>query len=341
MINRPAVTFRFLAVTAAAGLVSSLIVSLASGCASGGASTANQTALDSYVQGVRAYQSGDTAAAMSNLKHAIDRKNDLVMARSMLGDLYRARSDYESAKEQYQVLANLDPYYYLNHYRLGLVYQLLEQFKEAAASYLRAINLKPDDPMSNMSLGTVYLSLDKPKDALPYARKAVQHAPNNAAAWVNLGLVLDANANYAESENAYRKALDLDSSLTLPRLYLGESLLQQKKFGEARATLQELVKVEDKPLYRKRLGDAYARDGKYEDALREYQTALKLDPNYYPALNEMGATYIAQYEKGLTLDDSQRKKALDAWEQSLAIKRAQPAIIALTQKYSKAASIQR
>src|SRR6185503_16536181 len=222
----------------------------------------------------------------------------------------------------------------LNHYRLGLVFQLLEQFKQAAASYLRALDLKPDDPKSNMSLGTVYLSLDQPKDALPYVRKAVEYDPKNAAAWVNLGLVLDANANFAESENAYRKALDLDSNLTPARLYLGESLLQQKKFAEARSTFGELIRVEDSPLHRKRLGDAYAREQKFNDAVDQYIAALKLDPNFYPALNEIGGVRIAEYEKGLTLDDSKRKAALESWEQSLAIKRDQPRIIALTQKYA-------
>ena len=311
------------------------------GCATSRDPAASQTALDAYVQGVKAYNSGDTQGAMTNLQRAIEKKNDLVMARSMLGDLYRSRSEYDSAREQYQVLAALDPYSYFNHYRLGLVYQLLEQFKEAAASYIRALDLKPDDPKSNMSLGTVYLSLDKPQDALPYARKAVQYDANNAAAWVNLGLVLDANTNYAESEGAYRKALDLDSDLTLVRLYLGESLLQQQKFGEARSVFQELVRVEDSPLHRKRLGDALAKEQKFSDALDQYNAALKLNPNYYHALNEIGAIHIMEYKKGLTLDETKRQAALQAWEQSLAIQRNQPQIIARTQEFSKPVNLQR
>ena len=56
--------------------------------------------------------------------------------------------------------------------------------------------------------------------------------------------------------------------------------------------------------------------------------------------NQIGETYIAEYEKGLTLDDSKRKAALDAWQQSLSINRAQAKIMALTQKYSKAPMFQ-
>src|SRR4051812_16820000 len=139
---------------AALAWTTSALLYLGGGCASSGGDAArNETALQSYVQGVKAYQSGDTTKALSNLQEAVKKKSDLVMARSMLGDLYRSQSDYDSAREQYEIVARLDPYEYSNHYRLGLAYQLLEKFREAAASYLKALNLKPDDPQTNMYLG--------------------------------------------------------------------------------------------------------------------------------------------------------------------------------------------
>ncbi len=107
------------------------------GCAGGG--TAKDTdALNAYVQGVKAYEKGDTVKAMASFQDAVNKKNDLVMARSMLGDLYRSKSDYQAAREQYEVVAKLDPYEYSHHYHLGLVYQLLNQLQQAAASYLTA-----------------------------------------------------------------------------------------------------------------------------------------------------------------------------------------------------------
>jgi tetratricopeptide (TPR) repeat protein len=326
---------------AAAAAICSLALYIG-GCASSRDSAErNKSALDAYVQGVRAYNGGDTDAAMKNLQQAIQKQNDLIMARSILGDLYRARADYDAAREQYLTLTTLDPYDYFNYYRLGLVYQLVDQLAEAASSYLKALSLKPEDPNSNKSLGQVYLSLDKPNEALPYVRKAVQYDPQSAEAWMSLGLVLDELKNYSESAEAYRKALELNSSLGIVRLYLGESLLNQKKYGEARDAFQELTRLEDSALHRKRLGDALAGEGKYEDAIREYQTALKLEPNYYHALNEIGAAYIRIYQRDLTLDDTKRKAALDAWNQSLAIKRAQPQIMKLSQEWSKAVSIPR
>ena len=331
----------FLLATALAGALSSLLY-IAGGCASGGNAARDQSALNAYVQGVRAYQAGDTDKAVTHLQTAVNKDNDLVMARSMLGDIYRARSNYNAAREQYEAVTRLDPYAYNNYYRLGLVDQLLERLQEAAAAYLKALDLKPDDAPSNMSLGTVYYALNQPQEALKYAERAVKYDPKSAAAWVNFGLVLDANKEFPRAEEAYRKSLDLDSSKgnVMTRLYLGENLLAQNKNGEARNALGELVKVDDNPLYRKRLGDAYLAEGNFAEAINQYRAVLKQDPNFYPALNEMGATYIADYNKGLGLDDAKRKAALDAWQQSLAINRAQPRIVALVQQYSKAPMFQ-
>ncbi|HSI34773.1 MAG: tetratricopeptide repeat protein [Phycisphaerae bacterium] len=335
----PATVVRFLA-RAAALAVASAAGYVVVGCARGTDNPANQTAIQSYVQGVRAYNDGDADKAMASFQAALAKQNDLVMARSMLGDMLRARSEYDAAREQYAALTQLDPYYFFHHYRLGLSYQFLERLNEAAVSYKRAIDLKPTDAQSNMSLGTVYLALGRPADAIEYATRATELDPASAAAFVNLGLVLDANRQYAKAESAYRKSLDLDSNQPLIQLYLAENLLQQKKFAEARSVLSELVRVHDTPLHRKRMGDAFAGEKDFAGAIHQYQTALKLDPNYYPALNEIGATHIADYEKGLTLDDTKRKAALDAWQQSLSIKREQPRIVALVQKYAKAPMFQ-
>jgi tetratricopeptide (TPR) repeat protein len=337
---------------AAAAWLGASILYLGGGCAQREQpeTARSAAALDSYVQGVLAYQQGNTAKAMTELQEAVSKKGDLVMARSMLGDLYRSRSDYDAAREQYEALSKLDAYSYQNHYRLGLVYQLLDRLQEAAVAYLKAVDLKPTDPASNMSLGTVYLGLaqrgigttpdadlaELRERAVKYAQRAVELDPNNAAAQVNLGVTLDEVKQYARAEAAYRKCLELDANQPTVQLYLGENLLAQKKAREARSVFSELVKVEDTPRNRKRLGDAYAAEGNFADALNQYQAALKMDANYYPALNQIGAAYIAQYEKGLGLDEAKRKAALDAWQQSLSIYRTQPQITALIQKHSKA-----
>src|SRR2546430_4756905 len=68
MRSRNPTAHQVLTVAAFAWLCSSILY-LGSGCA-GGTAARNDSALNAYVQGVRAYQSGDTDKAMANLKDA-------------------------------------------------------------------------------------------------------------------------------------------------------------------------------------------------------------------------------------------------------------------------------
>src|SRR5947208_1354383 len=60
--------------------------------------------IDRYVKAVQAYQSGDKDRAVQNLIAATRVNPDLIMARLMLGDLYRESGQYDNAVGQYEVL---------------------------------------------------------------------------------------------------------------------------------------------------------------------------------------------------------------------------------------------
>jgi superkiller protein 3 len=244
----------------------------------------------------------------------------------MLGDLYRESGDYNKAVGQYEALVKLDPYTWSNFYKLGVTYQFLERLREAADSYGRALKLNPDDPNSNMNLGLVYLYLGNPDDAVKYTERATLLDPKSAAAYSNLGVALDARGEFARAEAAYRHSLDLDPENTTTLLNLGTNLIAQNKGSEAVDIMERVIKSNDTPLHRKRYGDALAKAGRYDDAVKEFESALNIDPKYYPAMNEIGWTKIAEYRQNLELDDNKRAEALAIWNQSLSINPDQPKI---------------
>ena len=312
---------------AALAWTTSALLYLGGGCATGGGEAArNETALQSYVQGVKAYQNGDTTKALTNLQEAVKKKSDLVMARSMLGDLYRSQSDYDSAREQYEIVARLDPYEYSNHYRLGLAYQLLEKVREAAASYLKAVKLNPRDWRSCMNLGLVYMSLGENNSAVEYCQRAVNLNPLSAVAYANLGVVFDARGNAPEAETAYRRSLTIDPTQTGPAVNLARNLQYRGKSAEAVTVLERLTTAADSAMVRRRYGDALASAGREGDALYQYRRALKLDPRHYPAMNALAALLITQYRNGLLLDDRKRDEAVAMWKQSLVLNPEQPKV---------------
>jgi Tfp pilus assembly protein PilF len=297
--------------------------------------TGRSAAIDSYVQGVLAYNSGNREKAMVELKHAVRQHPDLVMAHAMLGDLYQTKHDYEDALEQYQATTQLDPYSYKNHYNQGLMYQLLDRVKEAIASYLRALELKPTDALTNQNLGVAYLKLDDVENAIKCERRAVELNDKSAPAWSNLAVALDANKEYKDAEAAYRRALELDSSQPEVAVALADNLVRQQRFAEAQSVMSQVVQVSETAAHRKRLGDALFLEKKYDEALGEYARALKLDPRFYPALNETGWLLITQYNQSLGLEEQKRTAALDAWARSLQIRPDQPKIAQLRKTYSE------
>ncbi|HEY7087600.1 MAG TPA: tetratricopeptide repeat protein, partial [Tepidisphaeraceae bacterium] len=191
------------------------------------------------------------------------------------------------------------------------------------------------DVKSNMNLGLVYLALGKIDQAVTYLERATRLDPQNASAWSNLGVALDARGSTVLAESTYRKALELDSSNVVTLQNLAQNLISQDKAPEAVNIMEQVLSRQDTPATRKRYADALARGKKYDDAMTQYDLALKADPKYLPALNEKAATYIRKYVDGLELDDSLRVSALDLWKKSLAMNPNQPRVIESLKKWEK------
>jgi len=307
---------------------------LAVGCKSTPSNRA-PAAIDLYVAGVRAYEAGDENLAISNLVSATETNGNLIMAATLLGDLYKAQGKYDQAREQYQRVATLDGYNYQSHYNLGVTYQLLDQLKDAVASYKRALVLKPDHVESNMNLGLAYVALRENDDAIEPLRKATDLDPQNAAAWANLGVALDGKEQYADAEKAYRTSLDLKSDQRSTLLNLGANLVRQKKATEAISVLEQALSKGEEPFVLKQYGDALALVGRFDDALAHYEKALAKNPRFSAAWNEKANTLIAQYKQGLQLDDVKRTAALGAWKKSLEINGEQSRVKASIKQWEK------
>jgi tetratricopeptide (TPR) repeat protein len=291
-----------------------------------------------YVQGALAYQEGNRDRALAALQSALQVNPDLIMARFLLGNIYKEQGEYAAAVEQYERVVELDPYVASNHYNLGLVNHLLNRLQIAAASYLQALQLNPADMRSNMNLGLVYTALGKPEQAIAYAQKAMDLDPRSAEAAANLGVVLDARGEYAAAERAYRRAIELDSDRVETAINLAGNLVSQKRPKEAIAVYEQILRTtsNDSSLLRQRYGYALLQAERPDDAVRQFDLALKLNPQNYQAMNGMGDALLAQYRVSAMLDEKKRTAAVGYWKQSLALNPNQPRVAALIKEYAGA-----
>ena len=282
--------------------------------------------LDAYLAGAQAYSNGDSQLARPLLEKAVQRNPDLISARQMLGDLYWKDGDYDGAAEQYQAFVRLDPYNYKTHYDMALAFQFLGRLSEAVDAYLEALKLSPRDVSSNMNLGVVYLSQGHTHEAIQRLEFAVSVDPKSAAAQCNLGAALETDGQLAKADSAYRRAMELDPDMTVAMIDLGSLLLRQQRAIEAAVVLDAAARKVNTAPVRKKLGDALYLERRDADALLQYDLALRLDANYWPAMNQIGLIRLRQYQTGLTLDENLRLAALAMWRRSLALNADQPVV---------------
>jgi tetratricopeptide (TPR) repeat protein len=179
------------------------------------------------------------------------------------------------------------------------------------------------------------MALGQNDDALAYTKKATEFDPKSASAWSNYGVVLDAIGNAPEAEQAYRKSLELNRANHAILVNLGANLTRQKKSTEAINVLAQAVRQYDNAVTHKLYADALASAERYDNALQEYDIALKKDPRYYPAMNQKADVLVAQYRKGLELDEKLKADAIALWRQSLAINPQQPRVQATYQDWTR------
>ncbi|MBC8105372.1 MAG: tetratricopeptide repeat protein [Anaerolineae bacterium] len=281
--------------------------------------------IDLYASGAQAYRRGDREMALAQLSQAVRLNPTLRMAQAMLGDLYRTKGDYKNAAIHYEKASQLDPYTLANHYNLGVMYQYLNRLKDAATAYLKALDLNPRDLKSNMNLGTVYLALGDTDEAVNYLERATMIDGSSGEAWSNLGVAYDKRGKTSLAEKAYRKALELDNSPVIMQ-NLGSNLIYQGRASEAVNVMKEVIARSNTPSAHKRYADALILSRQYDEALREYDTALKLDSKYVPAMNDKGFLLLKQYKAGLELDEDKLKEAVALWKVSLRVNPNQPKI---------------
>jgi protein O-mannosyl-transferase len=96
-------------------------------------------------------------------------------------------------------------------------------------------------------------------------------------------------AYWRESEILWTHALACTTDNYMAHLHLGNALFQRGRLDEAIAEFQTALRI--KPLFAEahyNLGDAFLKEGRVDEAITEYQEALHVNPNYAEAHNNLG-----------------------------------------------------
>ena len=157
-------------------------------------------------------------------------------------------------------------------------------------------------------------SLDEPARArlsseLDDLERALRHDLSRGEAWVNLANLQAARGDLVGAENSYRSAIRLDPKFVPGWVNLADLLRSGGRESELETLLREgLARNTDAPALREALGLSLVRQGRRQEALREFAAAYRL----------AGDTPRFSYVYALALQDAGRQgEARRVLEQAL------------------------
>jgi tetratricopeptide (TPR) repeat protein len=155
---------------------------------------------------------------------------------------------------------------------LGMALYTRGNYDEAVKALLQAADLSPSDPRAYLFLSKAYdRSPDQVKDVIERFHKFAELQPRNG----------QAQYYYAMSLWKGKRAQDPDLDLTQIQSLLKKSVTLDPKLAEAHL----------------QLGNIYSDQNKHADAIPEYLTALKLNPDLADGYYRLGQAYVRTGEK--------------------------------------------
>ena len=164
------------------------------------------------------------------------------------GNAQKAAGNPELAIASYRRSLDVEPDYVPSLYNLGLVLHETDRFEEAEACFRRVVAIDPGDVDALFHLGALLQRSLRLEEAAQTFRLALQLAPDNPHLWTRLGEVGLARltvGSLREAADCFRKVLELQPGLASVHFNLGH---------------------------------VHHFEGRLDEAARNYEAALKLDP---------------------------------------------------------------
>lgn len=167
--------------------------------------------------------------------------------------------------------------------------ELVRAGRVGAAAQLLDPRLKnhPNDYHVLHLAGTLAIAENRHADAVDYFRRAIAVAPdaaNQAMSWNGVGHAMSGLKQYAQAEEAYRRAMLADSSQVTHALDFAQALSDAGKHQLAADVLQTAIRRHPKdPAPCARLASFLIKQGRQQDALVMLDMAMRCDPGYAPA----------------------------------------------------------
>jgi len=204
-----------------------------------------------------------------------------------LGRFYFETAKYEDARKELEEALRLDPNHAPALYFLALAAKQENDLDRSTQLFEKVIALQPGNPDAQFLLGQNLEHQGKKAEAVAHWKLALQADPNYSQALYNLARALrNANDPQAQQYQDRYDTLQKNQQITDRVQQLGNFALEAsnaQNWPQAFAQMQEALELcgqcSEAAHLHKNLGMMYVRTGKLEQAQKELETALQLNPD--------------------------------------------------------------
>lgn len=195
-------------------------------------------------------------------------------------------------------------------FREGVELVKQKKYDEAITKFdqVLAINANYYQALINRGIAQGYLK--QYSDMLASCQLAITVKKDDSYAWNCKGEALYNLKRYEDSLNSFNQAIVLNSQDPYYWFNKAESLLALKEYQKSRNSIDQAIAIAEKGMNgkidREFLSILYSSKGRnlretkeYDKAIALYTQALELNPNYFPALRDMGIVFknLNQYDQ--------------------------------------------
>jgi serine/threonine-protein kinase len=281
-------------------------------------------------------------SGVEQYNQAIGLQGQIALFHSNLGYFYNAQEKYDLAKQKFEAALDADDQYGHSHAGLGWNLYYLKDYPGALGEFEEALKINPDDTDAYVGKSYTYQDQETPDydlaiEALAKAAEIAPDRPNLRAnmGWANRNKAISYDygsdgqkAGYAEAEQQFRKALELNEKYVDALTGLGWVLQDQadvlddnSKYQESIDALKQSLDVkEDQPYAHSALGWSYYGLSEYDDAVEAFERAVALKSDYADAYYGLGRALQGQgkpdearaaYQQAIDNGSTNAKDALD------------------------------
>ncbi len=201
---------------------------------------------------------------------------------------------------------------FLAHSRLGVI--LAEQYEDYRAgieNFRAAIAIRPDDIYYRINLAKAYFEIGRLVEAFESYNNALQLDPENPDALNMVGVILLGWGRIDEAIRVFEKAVELHPDDYKLLNGYASALLQIGDIDKAISYFEKALEFNTDAETLMNLGVAYAFNGNFVEAEKQYQRAIEIDPGNPKSYYLLGNVLMAQDQPQAAQSQYQKAVGLD------------------------------